>query len=491
MDIIFSNVTFGYDHPLFKNLSFHMSEGWSAVVGVNGSGKSTLLRLALRELVPDSGTVVSPGGVCCEQRCDRMPEGLSKLVLSGDGDALKLVRLLSLGEDWGDRWDTLSFGERKRAQIAAALWQSPSLLVIDEPTNHLDRTARRVLIEALRDYRGVGIIVSHDRELLESLPYQCLHLDPPDAVMRPGAYSKGKAEEEREKLYILGERNRISANIAKLKADAAVRKGLAGSADRLRSKKGIGKKDHDAKRRVDMARLSGKDAVQGRILSRLDSRIRQEERKLDSLRLSADRGGDVFMKDTDIGAGFALRMEEGMATAGERIVRFPALYLRQGEKIALTGDNGAGKSTLLRSFAASAPDAFYLPQEIRACDSRTVLRRILGMDNEMKGRILVVVENLGTDVKRLLSSPEPSPGELRKLMIAEAVETGRKLLLLDEPANHMDLHSVELLERCLAECAASMIVVSHDHVFVRTVAHRCWNLEPDVSGVFGIRVTLL
>ena len=68
MDVIFRNVSFGYGEPLLEKASFHLTNGWSAVVGANGSGKSTLLRLALGMLDPDAGEVIAPEGVCCEQR---------------------------------------------------------------------------------------------------------------------------------------------------------------------------------------------------------------------------------------------------------------------------------------------------------------------------------------------------------------------------------------------------------------------------------------
>ena len=74
------------------------------------------------------------------------------------------------------RWPTLSHGERKRAQIAVALWQQPDVLLLDEPTNHIDITAHELLIEALTSFRGIGLLVSHDRDLLDLLCQQCIFL---------------------------------------------------------------------------------------------------------------------------------------------------------------------------------------------------------------------------------------------------------------------------------------------------------------------------
>ena len=108
-----------------------------------------------------------------------------------DGQAWELRGRLGLEEDWIGRWDSLSHGERKRAQIAVALWRRPSVLAIDEPTNHLDREARRMLAEALRRYDGIGLLVSHDRELLDELCRQCVFVEPPVVTVRPGGYTQG------------------------------------------------------------------------------------------------------------------------------------------------------------------------------------------------------------------------------------------------------------------------------------------------------------
>ena len=92
--------------------------------------------------------------------------------------ALILKSRLGVEEDWETRWSTLSHGERKRAQIGVALWREPDVLAVDEPTNHLDAQARDMLKNALEAFTGVGLLVSHDRELLDSLCDQCCFIDP-------------------------------------------------------------------------------------------------------------------------------------------------------------------------------------------------------------------------------------------------------------------------------------------------------------------------
>ena len=161
-------------------------------MGPNGAGKTTFLKLAAGLLSPDTGQIAAPSlALYCPQRTDNPPEEMENFIRSLDKEAVLIRSRLEIQTDWPRRWDSLSHGERKRAQIGAALWQNPDLLAVDEPTNHMDMDARRVLGRALACYPGVGLLVSHDRELLDTLCRQCLFLDGSDVTARPGGYSKG------------------------------------------------------------------------------------------------------------------------------------------------------------------------------------------------------------------------------------------------------------------------------------------------------------
>ena len=173
MNLDFQHITFFHDRlgdTVFSDLSLRLHPGWTAVVGPNGAGKTTLLRLAVSELEPAAGTVLSPGtGILCPQRTDEAPPDLSAFLGSEDAEAHELRGRLGTTEDWFDRWPTMSHGERKRAQIAVALWRSPELLAVDEPTNHLDLPSVECLEEALSECPSALLLVSHDRRFLERL----------------------------------------------------------------------------------------------------------------------------------------------------------------------------------------------------------------------------------------------------------------------------------------------------------------------------------
>ena len=171
LSIVFQNLSFTYDRatqPLFTNLSLHLTQGWTGIVGANGVGKTTTLKLATGNLKPLSGYVSIPEfAIYCPQRTDAVPDHLHELVNAMDGGAFEIKGRLGVEDDWIDRWATLSHGERKRAQIAVALWRRPHVLAVDEPTNHLDIDAQNMLFTTLAAFHGVGILVSHDRKLRE------------------------------------------------------------------------------------------------------------------------------------------------------------------------------------------------------------------------------------------------------------------------------------------------------------------------------------
>ena len=173
--VVFRGVGFRFDSalaPLFAHLSVHFPPGFTGIVGANGAGKTTLLRLATGELAPDQGVVQSPArAVYCAQRTDEPPEALPALLAATDAEAHALRGRLGIEPSFGERWGSLSHGERKRAQIAGALWRDPALLAIDEPTNHLDLPSIECLQAALADCPCGLLLVSHDERLLSALAH--------------------------------------------------------------------------------------------------------------------------------------------------------------------------------------------------------------------------------------------------------------------------------------------------------------------------------
>ncbi len=191
-------LTFAYDEaPILRGARLRLDAGWTGVVGENGAGKTTLLRLVAGELAPAAGRVrVEPPAariVLCPQEVAARGAAVDALAARDDGEAHRLRAGLALEPAALARWETLSPGERRRWQIGAALAADPDVLLLDEPTNHADANARALLESALRRFRGVGLLVSHDRALVDGLAARTLRLHRGDARLWPLRYGAALA----------------------------------------------------------------------------------------------------------------------------------------------------------------------------------------------------------------------------------------------------------------------------------------------------------
>ena len=226
MQATLSNVRYSYpgaSTTVLDGVSATFPEGWTGIVGNNGCGKSTLARIAAGILAPDRGTV-APAGILaayCEQDASRPPTLLADFACAWDRTAVRLRADLGIEEGWPWRFDELSSGQQKRLQVATALWQEPDLLVLDEPTNHVDAPTRRAIVEALRSFRGVGLLISHDRALLDALVERCLCFEAGGVALRPGTYAEGAAQAALEAKSAQRQRQDAKREVARIQAEAA------------------------------------------------------------------------------------------------------------------------------------------------------------------------------------------------------------------------------------------------------------------------------
>jgi len=175
----------------------------------------------------------------------------------------------------------------------------------------------------------------------------------------------------------------------------------------------------------------------------------------------------------------------------EKILQFPELTIQNGEKIGIIGNNGAGKSTFIIRFLnmlnLPSEKVIYIPQEITIEHSKSIINRIQNYKSEMKGQLMTVISRLGSDPNHVLETTIPSPGEVRKLMLAEGIMTNPAMIIMDEPTNHMDLPSIECVEKALNECGCSQLLVSHDMAFLGKTVHYFWFFEQVNNNEFRIK----
>ena len=481
--VAFEKVTFSYEQasrPAIDSLTVRFPRGWTGIVGANGAGKTTLLRLAVGELKPDRGRVAgSPRAVYCAQRTDTQPDVFASLTASVDPVATRLRSTLGIQKDWPARWDTLSHGERKRAQVACALWQEPDVLALDEPTNHVDADTRVRLRHALSNFPGAGLLVSHDRALMEGLCAQCLFFSATGVVLRPGSYSQGMEQARREQISKKRARAQAKATFAKLRREETRRREDAAKAAKRRSKRGLHRHDHDARAKIDLARLSGKDGQAGRLLKQMRGRVQQANAELRDARTEKEYRLGISMPGARSPRRYLFALKPRHLPLGrDRHLRVPELTMLPDDRIALTGPNGTGKSTLVRHIMGhlnvDTDRVVYVPQEIDAVQSRVILENALKLPPDRLGDVMTVVSCLNTRPERLIESVMPSPGEVRKLLLAMGLARTPHLIVMDEPTNHMDLPSVECLEEALRYCDCGLLLVSHDETFLARTTQIRW-----------------
>lgn len=473
--------------PVLDDIAFSLAPGWTGLVGPNGAGKSTLLRLIAGELRPTSGHVrLRPPGArvaWARQDVEDRDAAIDGFAASDSSDDARLRALLRLDPTLLGRWPTLSPGERRRWQLGAVLAAMPDVLLLDEPTNHLDAEARGWVIEALRGFRGSGLIVAHDRALLDALVTRVWRLH--DGGLRPwsGTYADARAAWEAERAGQVRDqarrrdehdRQRRLLDRQRRDAEAAARQRRAGP--RMKTIH-----DHDQ----SSAAVSGKIERSGRNVGRRAAVLARRTAR------AADAVGAVTVErelGRSITLGYRRPDRPWLVEAGQpvtlptgQVVRVPAIG--REDRIWLRGANGAGKTSLLRAIlerlTIPAERVLALPQHTTDADGLATLAAVRRLDHEDRGRVLSTVAALGVDAGRLLATERPSPGETRKLMLALGLVAPVWLVVLDEPENHLDLPSVERLEAALTAYPGALLLVSHDERLAAAVTRSAWRLGPD------------
>ncbi|EOQ87440.1 ABC transporter, ATP-binding protein [Leptospira yanagawae serovar Saopaulo str. Sao Paulo = ATCC 700523] len=482
------NGSFRYEtqsEPIFENLNVHFSTGWTGIIGKNGSGKSTLAKILLRDLSLDHGKVEGPIHVLYVSQDTEIDLNEVNDFLYDDSKETGFWKSrLQIKIQSAEEYQTLSFGEKRKFLLSHILSKQPEVLILDEPTNHIDAKSQMILRQAMRAYEGIGILISHDRSLLDEMTTSCVFLEKNFLEQRPGNYSEGKRERDREaKARILNWQS-TKAERKKLEKEWKRRREEASLSHTKRSKKGLDLHDHDGRAKKDLVRVSGKDGMAGRLKNQIERRTERSAEKEKQI-------WETLPEKEIIGIQWQSHLTKRnhlFQYDAERLV-LPFLYLElqfpikigTHSRIAITGANGSGKSSLLRylleSFEGKQISYVYLPQEFSKRELEALFQKFRSLSDKEQAELLAIVHRLGSDPKRFLESKSLSPGEGKKLALAMQIETKAEVVLLDEPTNHLDLKSVEALEHSLQEIQSALVFVSHDASFVKTLAREEWVLE--------------
>lgn len=481
MQITLSDVGYTYPdavEPLFSHVTITFPQGWSGLLGDNGCGKTTLARIAAGQLIPQTGSV-STGHFCalCTQETDTPPDTLVDFALDYGREARHLRTIFCLDDDMFWRFDTLSYGERKKIQIAVALWQRPDVLVLDEPTNHIDHESRMQLIQAMQTYRGIGILVSHDRELLDAVVTRCVSFEDGKIIVRPGGYTAAHTQEMLERETTRREAHTARKQLARLSEEKDARAHEADRAQARRSKRHIDPKDRSAKAKIDLAIFTGQDGARGKLSAQLDARLTAAQNRVEQARIAKRYDGELWFETHPSERKTLVTIEPTTIPCGSDTLAIPQLFVGNTDHVGIAGPNGAGKSTLLtyiHSLIADDLTVLTIPQEVAADKHTQIVHQTQTLSPSKRGQVLSIVAQLNSQPKRILEGDRVSPGELRKLMLALGMLEDPDLIIMDEPTNHLDLHSIEALEHMLSSYPGALLLVSHDHAFLHACTSRTW-----------------
>ncbi len=486
-------------HPsqvLLEGVDLHLAPGWYGLVGANGSGKTTLLRLLSGDLAPTEGTlqIVPPSAhvVHVPQGVDELDEDVRAFIEDLGGFAFTLRGRLELDrhglvERALAEWPTLSPGERKRWQIGAALAREPDVLLLDEPTNHLDRGGRALLVRALHRFDGLGVVVSHDRALLDELTTSTVRVHASQATLHPGNYTAAKAAWELERKA--GEDAHAAARkeVRALESRLHATRAEHASAERARSSghRMKDKNDHDARNALAKYQADSAAARVGKTVGVVRASLDRARSAVPRLERDRTLGGNVFAAYERAPRPILVHLEASrLGPIDVPILRDVVVDVAREDRVRIAGPNGAGKTTLLRALLGAAPDAVRartvcLPQEIAAAEIQRWLDQLAAMPSDTRGRVLSVFAALGSDPARIIGRRDPSvsPGEARKLALAHGLGAHAWMLLLDEPTNHLDLPSVERLEAALASYPGALLLATHDDAFAARCTSRVIDLQ--------------
>jgi ATPase subunit of ABC transporter with duplicated ATPase domains len=526
--IIVSNVSFAFGDgtSLFTDLSFTVGDGRTGLVAPNGAGKSTLLALIAGDRKPTGGSISVDGTVA--HLPQTLPFVADKTVAEVLGvapviDALNALAggdadddvFAAIGDDWdveersraqldrlglGDldldrRLGSLSGGEVVSLGLAAQLLKQPDVLLLDEPTNNLDVDARHALYDALDDFGGCLLLVSHDRMLLDRMD-RIAELHHGEMLFYGGNFTL--YEEAVNEAQRVAESNIRTAE-QHLKREKREMQQSRERAARRSSTAARNLKDAGLPKIVAGARKRSAQESAGRIDGVNSARVADAKTRLDEAE-RALRDDDVLVLElpgTNVPAGRTVVQAKGLAArrGGRTLFSDVDLSVRGPERIALTGPNGVGKSTLLRIIAGAAPAATSDSGQL-APDDGTVQRA--------DGRVAYLSQRLdlldpGSTVAESLAAAAPSLSRTRhRHLLAQFLFQGDRihlpvaslsggerlratlacvlyaepaphLLLLDEPTNNLDLVSVGQLEAALNAYEGAFVVVSHDERFLAQV----------------------
>ncbi|TKK27349.1 ABC transporter ATP-binding protein [Pseudomonas sp. CFBP13528] len=524
---------FANGDTVLEDLTLSIDQTPTGIVGRNGRGKSILAQLMAGILQPSSGTLKAPAHVVYVPQTVVVRPGATVADLTGTAQCLaaleRMIQGVGLAGDLeliDERWDLaerlrtaldtaglpslsaasqvdrLSGGQLARVALIGAWLAAPQLLILDEPSNHLDSCGRAWLLQQLAAWRGGLVVVSHDRQLLNTMGRiielsplgvqayggnYVAYLEQRDAQQQAATaaweYAREQRSRERQRLQKAHDSLQRHAAHSRKQAETAnvdrfTRARWKSTATQIVSARGSAHRDH-------------KDA--------LDAQVRQAyERVVDETPTLLTLPGSALANGRQV---VSLQQAQLPWLDPRAPSTYLSLDLTGPVRVAVRGPNGCGKSSLLKllagqwhavsgTCAVSVPCAYIDQHLTQLDDQRSIVDQLNLLDTPLvEGELRTRLALLQLDALRVTRpAGQLSGGERLKAAMAIALwrATPAQLLLLDEPTNHLDLETVMAFEQALKGFTGALVAVSHDEAFLQAIqpSHYLswyssgWRLEP-------------
>lgn len=523
-----------FGDPVFTNVSLEVKQGERiGLLGDNGTGKTTIFRMIYGEEKQDFGDIFIRNGIrvgylkqkplvrngmhveevlyeafspIIEMKkemdnllvqMDTEPENISLVEKFGEKQEAfensggyeieekmsKIIQGMKLFDLLGQDFSTLSGGEKMRVALSKLLLEEPNILLLDEPTNHLDIETTEWLENYLRNYRGSVLIISHDRYFLDRVITKIYELKSGEAEVYHGNFS-----------YYLKEREiRYELKLKEYEGNQRKVKQLETAAKNMR----------DWANRADNEKMYKRAKAMERRIERMD-KIEKPVKDENDMKLD-------FKKEQSAGKAIIQCENAEVEIAGKELAKNIYFKIVNGERIGLIGANGCGKTTFLKDILAHANSDLYdqqgkkirinpsvkigyLEQDIRfslneeelnngSQDSNMLeegtvlelLRYYHPMEEVKLRRILSGYQFKNEDVFKRVHTL--SGGEKVRLKLCILILDHVNFLILDEPTNHIDIKTKEVLEEGLEKFDGTILFISHDRYFLNVLADRIFEMS--------------
>ncbi len=486
------NLTFGYDGSydmVFENVNLQIDSNWKlGLIGRNGRGKTTLLNLLM-------GSYKYQGEISSNEIFDYFPFPVN------DENKLTIEVLNELAptcEDWEfmrelsyintdveilwREFNTLSGGEKTKVKLISLFLKEGHFFLLDEPTNHLDVESRRAVANYLKSKKGF-ILVSHDRAFLDECIDHVLSINKKSIDLQAGNYSSWRENKDRLDSFERSQNDKLEKEISKLNAASKRSASWSNTAEKAK----FGTTNSGSK--IDRGFVSHKAA---KVMKRSKAIEKREQSKVDEksgLLHDLEREEIITMDPLSDKTGTLIRFENFSAEYDGIAISYPVTFdISQGEIIALDGINGSGKSSILKSLNGdmknyvgeinrkSGLKISYVPQDTSSlAGSLDDVVTSCGID---KTKFYTVLTKFG--FSRSLFDADIgtySEGQKKKVLLARSVCESAHVYVWDEPLNYIDIDSRIQIEKMIAACNPTMILVEHDISFRNNVCTDTVNIE--------------